>query len=99
MNTLKKTLALFTLAMGMALPLSGFAQSLTDGEVKKVDLEAGKVTIKHGEIKHLEMPSMTMVFTAKDKRLLTSIKPGEKIKFMVVSEGGKMIVTDIQPAD
>ena len=98
MNTIKKTLALSMLAMGMTLPFSGFAQSMSDGEIKKVDLEAGKVTIKHGEIKHLDMPSMTMVFIAKDKRLLTNIKPGEKIKFMVVHEDGKMIVTDIQPA-
>ena len=98
MNTLKNTLAISMIALGMTLPFSGFAQDLTDGEIKKVDLEAGKVTIKHGEIKHLEMPSMTMVFTAKNKNLLTDIKVGEKIKFMVISEGGKMIVTDIQPA-
>ena len=65
-------------------------------DVSKIDLETGKVTIKHGEIKHMDMPGMTMVFTAKDKSLLTSIKPGEKIKFMVINEGGKMIVTDIQ---
>jgi Cu/Ag efflux protein CusF len=98
MNTIKKTLAISMIALGMTLPFSGFAQDLTDGEIKKVDLEAGKVTIKHGEIKHLEMPSMTMVFTAKNKNLLTDIKVGEKIKFMVINEGGKMIVTDIQPA-
>jgi len=98
MNTLKNTLAISMIALGMTLPFSGFAQDLTDGEIKKVDLEAGKVTIKHGEIKHLEMPSMTMVFTAKNKNLLTDIKVGEKIKFMVINEGGKMIVTDIQPA-
>ncbi len=98
MNTIKKTLALSILAMGMTLPLSGFAQAMSDGEVKKIDLQAGKVTITHGEIKHLDMPGMTMVFTAKDKGLLTNIKPGEKIKFMVISEGGKMVVTDIQPA-
>jgi len=41
---------------------------------------------------------MTMVFTAKDKTLLTNVKPGEKIKFMVSNEGGKMVLTDIQPA-
>lgn len=97
MNTIKKTLAISMIAFGMTLPISGLAQSLTDGEVKKVDLETGKVTIKHGEIKHLDMPGMTMVFTAKNKNLLTDIKVGEKIKFMVVNEGGKMIVTDIQP--
>ena len=71
--------------------------AMTDGEVKKVDQEAGKVTIKHGDIKHLDMPGMTMVFTAKDKALLASVKAGDKVRFMVVSDGGKMVVTEIQP--
>jgi len=77
--------------------MSQTAPSMTEGEVKKVDQEAGKVTIKHGVIKHLDMPGMTMVFTAKDKSLLTGIKSGDKVKFMVINEGGKMVVTDIQP--
>ncbi len=71
---------------------------LTDGEVKKVDADAGKVTIKHGEIRHLDMPPMTMVFTVKDKALLSGVKPGDKIRFMAVSEGGKVLLTDIQTA-
>ena len=113
MKTIHRKFAIAVLTIGMALPLSSFAQAamdhskmnmsqmnpvMPDGEVKKVDLETGKVTIKHGEIKHLDMPSMTMVFTAKDKTLLTNVKPGEKIKFMVSNEGGKMVLTDIQPA-
>jgi Cu/Ag efflux protein CusF len=44
------------------------------------------------------MPGMTMVFTAKNKELLTNLKVGDKIKFGVVNEAGKFIVTDIQPA-
>ena len=64
-----------------------------------MDLDNGKVTIKHGDIKHLDMPGMTMVFTAKDKGLLSNLKPGDKVKFMVVNEGGKMVVTDIRPAN
>lgn len=109
---IKTILATSALALGIAMPLSSFAQAnmdhskmatsqpatMTDGEVKKVDQEAGKVTIKHGDIKHLDMPGMTMVFTAKDKALLASVKPGDKVKFMVVSEAGKMVVTDIQAA-
>ncbi len=109
---IKNTLAISALALGMALPVGSFAQatmdhgkmgmsqpaSMTDGEVKKVDQDAGKVTIKHGEIKHLEMPGMTMVFTAKDKAMLATMKPGDKVKFMVVSEGGKMLLTEIQLA-
>ena len=113
MNNIKKNLTILALAIGAALPAGSFAQAavdqgktgmspmaaaMTDGEVKKVDQDTGKVTIKHGEIKHLDMPGMTMVFTAKDKNLLTSVKPGDKIKFLVVSEGGKMVVTEIQQA-
>lgn len=71
---------------------------LTDGEVKKVDLDAGKVTIKHGEIRNLDMPPMTMVFTVKDKALLSGVKAGDKVRFMAVSEAGKILLTDIQPA-
>jgi Cu(I)/Ag(I) efflux system periplasmic protein CusF len=39
---------------------------MTDGEIRKVDLEAMKITIQHSEIKNLEMPGMTMVFQVKD---------------------------------
>lgn len=102
MNTMKKIIAISALTMSTVLPVSAFAQttpSLTDGEVRKVDMEAGKVTIKHGDIKHLDMPGMTMVFTAKDKVILNNLKTGDKVKFMVVSDGGRMVVTEIQPAN
>ena len=72
--------------------------SLADGEVKKIDKELGKITIKHGAIKHMDMPGMTMVFLAKDKAMLEKVKAGDKVRFMVAYEGGKMTVTDIQPA-
>lgn len=113
MNIIQKITAVSALALGIALPVSTMAQttmdhgkmdmsqpaaSMTEGEVKKVDIEAGKVTIKHGPIKHMDMPGMTMVFTAKDKGLLANVKPGDKIQFMVVNEGGKMVVTEIQAA-
>ena len=70
---------------------------MTDGEVRKIDKDAGKITIKHGEIKHMEMPGMTMVFVVKDKALLDKTAIGAKIQFMVMSESGQMVVTDIQP--
>jgi len=111
MNSFKQFLSVSAVALGLALPTGSFAQatapakaeasqqmSMTDGEIRKVDLDNGKVTIKHGDIKHLDMPGMTMVFTAKDKSLLSSVKPGDKVKFMVVHENGKMVVTEIQPA-
>ena len=70
--------------------------SLTDGEVKKIDKEQGKITLKHGAIKHMDMPGMTMVFHVKDKAMLDTVKTGDKVQFMVVDEGGKMTVTQIQ---
>ena len=79
--------------MGMAA-----MPGMTDGEVRKIDRDAGKITIKHGEIKHMEMPGMTMVFVAKDKALLDKTSVGAKIQFMVTNENGQMTVTDIQPA-
>ena len=112
MNTIKNILAISALAMGIAMPVSSFAQatmdqgkmnmsqasdSMTDGEVKKVDPDNGKVTLKHGDIKNLDMPGMTMVFTVRDKGQLAQLKPGDKVKFVVIQEGGKMVVTDIQP--
>ena len=111
MKTIQRLLTISALAMGVALPMASHAQvspstgqvaapasdSMTDGEVKKVDLDNSKITLKHGDIKNLDMPGMTMVFTVRDKGQLTNLKPGDKVKFMVIQEGGKMIVTDIQP--
>ena len=74
------------------------ATDLTDGEVRKIDLEAGKVTLKHANIKSLDMPGMTMVFVVKDKALLGKLKTGDKVKFKAVNDSGKFTVTEIQPA-
>ncbi len=71
---------------------------LTDGEVRKINKETGKITLKHGVIKNLDMPGMTMVFQVKDKALLDTIQPGDKVRFSAETENGKLVVTDIQPA-
>jgi Cu(I)/Ag(I) efflux system protein CusF len=68
----------------------------TEGEVRTVNKDAGKITLKHGEIKNLDMPGMTMVFGVKDKSLLDKVQTGDKVKFKAVSESGKLIVTEIQ---
>jgi len=70
---------------------------LAEGEVRKLDLDTGKVTLKHGPIQSLDMPPMTMVFNA-DKALLAPLKVGDKVWFQVVHEGGKYVVTTIQPS-
>ena len=69
---------------------------LTDGEVRKVDKPAGKITLKHGEIKQLDMPPMTMVFGVSDRAMLDKVKAGDKVRFRVANQGGQFTVTDIQ---
>lgn len=61
---------------------------MTDGEVRKIDKETKKITIKHGEIKNLDMPGMTMVFQVKDVALLDPVKVGDKVKFVAEKAGG-----------
>ena len=74
------------------------AVDMTEGEVRKVDMEAKKITIKHGEIKNLDMPGMTMVFQVKDPAFLDKVKAGDKVRFKAEKSGGAMVVTDIQTA-
>jgi Cu/Ag efflux protein CusF len=71
---------------------------MSDGEIKKVDKEAGKLTIKHGELKNLGMPGMTMVFKAKDAAMLDKVKEGDKVRFVAEKVGGALTVTSIEAA-
>lgn len=74
------------------------AAPLTDGEVRKVDPETKKITIRHGAIENLGMPPMTMVFQVKDPALLDKVKAGDKVKFTAEKTGGAYTVTQIEPA-
>ena len=72
--------------------------TMTDGVIRKVNKDAGKLTIKHAEIKHLDMPAMTMVFQVKDPAMLDHVKEGDKVRFSLESKGGAMTVTKIEQA-
>ena len=87
---------LFALLAIMTLP--ALAQALTEGEVRKVDKEAKKITIKHGPMPALEMPAMTMVFQVKDPAMLEQVKAGDKVKFEAQKLGGAFTVTAIEKA-
>lgn len=98
MKTLN-TLKVICGAAALMLTSAALAQgAMTDGEVRKVDKENQKITLKHGEIKNQEMPPMTMVFNVGDAKLLDNVKTGDKVQFRAVSEGGKFTITEIQPA-
>ena len=74
------------------------SKDLADGEVRKVDKAAGKITLKHGPIPSIEMPPMTMVFKVKDPAMLDKVKAGDAVRFKAESVNGAFTVTAIQAA-
>lgn len=68
----------------------------SDGEVRKIDKDQGKVTLRHGPLANLEMPAMTMVFKAADPKLLDGLKEGDKVKFTAEKVNGAFTVMAIQ---
>ena len=80
----------------MKMEQSAAAVEMTDGEVRKVDANSNKITIKHGAIKNLDMPGMTMVFQARDPAMLEIVQKGDKVKFKAAMDGSAMVVTEIQ---
>ena len=101
MNILKKSVVVILTVMLTSFALPSWAQgaALTSGVVRKIDLENSKVTIRHEEIQHLDMPPMTMVFTVKNKTLLDKVQPGQTVKFDVIDEGGKLVIIQLQSGD
>jgi Cu(I)/Ag(I) efflux system periplasmic protein CusF len=69
---------------------------LAEGDVRKVDKETKKITIRHGPIQNLDMPAMTMVFQVKDAAMLDKVKAGDKIKFAADKEGGTFTVNQLE---
>jgi Cu/Ag efflux protein CusF len=82
-----------TSSAGTAGESSGFTQ----GEVRKVDKEGKKLTIKHGPLKNLDMPGMTMVFQVEDETVLDKVQVGEKVQFLAEKIDGKFTVTRLEP--
>lgn len=74
----------------------GAPAKLTLGEVRKIDTEQGKLTIKHGPIENLQMPGMTMVFKAADPAMLQKLQVGDKIEFAAEKANGAIVVTTVQ---
>jgi len=83
-------------AQAAAKPAAAAGAALTDGEVRKVDKAAGKVTIKHGHMPKFDMPPMTMAYRVKDKSMLDKLKPGDKIKFDVDGAGSEFTVLHLE---
>ncbi len=94
-NALKIAAAATLIALGLSMP--SFAdEEMTKGEVTKVDMDTGKLTIKHEPIKKFDMDSMTMVWRAGDPAMLKEVKPGDKIMFHADKVNGQFTATKIE---
>lgn len=76
----------------------GAPAAMTEGQVTKVDADNNKLTLRHGEIKNLEMPPMTMVFQVQDPAMLQKVKTGDKVRFTADKVNGAITVTSIEIA-
>ena len=109
MRISRKLLALTLLALLLqaGVPLAAYGpataqttapESMTEGVVQKVDPTAQRIAIKHGEIRNLGMPPMTMVFKVRDPGVLDHVKVGDPVNFVVIMEGQDMVITLLRVA-
>lgn len=80
----------------LLLSFSSLANEWTKGEIRRLDIDNKKITIKHDEIKNLDMPKMSMVFYAENSEILKGIKPGDQIEFIADQKGTKYFVKQIR---
>ena len=82
-----------------SLPQITAAQdAMAIGQVTKIDLSAGEVTLKHGPIKNLKMEGMTMPFRVQDPAMLKAMKVGDKVKFKAERVNDAITIIKIQKA-
>jgi Cu(I)/Ag(I) efflux system periplasmic protein CusF len=94
--TMKRLIAL---AASLFVAVSALAQApLADGEVTKIDKAQAKITLRHGEIKSMDMPAMTMAYRVRDPKMLDSVAVGDKVRFAAEKVGGNFTVTSITKA-
>lgn len=92
-NTITRRMT--ALALGLGLVVAAHAETV-DGEVRKIDAEAGKITVKHGEIKSIDMPPMQMSYRVSDPSWLTKVQPGDKIRFSADKVNGQYTITTLE---
>ena len=71
---------------------------LSDAEVLRWDARTGRATLRHGPIRNLDMPPMTMVFRVPDAALAARMQAGTKIRFKTEQQQGAYVLTHAEPA-
>lgn len=69
-------------------------EAKASGEVRRIDAEAGKITLKHGNIDVLQLPAMTLVYRI-EPILLEGIQVGDKVKFTAQRLNNEYVVIKI----
>lgn len=100
---MKRLILIVSLAVALT-PLLNSVQAAThvgraDGEVRKIEKDTGKITLRHGPIQGMDMPGMTMVFQVKQPSMLDGLSVGDRVKFEAEKAGGAMTVTKIERAN
>ena len=103
MRAFIKTSTLIKLFL-LSVMISNVSQLIADqpewiaAEVRNIDLENARVTLRHQEIKSLNMSAMTMGFAAEDVSILKDIKIGDSVVFSVVRKEGRLLITELKQA-
>lgn len=84
----------FAVAACYSVPAQAQQEGSGSGEIRRIDAQAGKITIKHGAISELDLPAITLVYQI-DQALLTDLQPGDKIKFTARRVDGQYVVVKI----
>jgi Cu/Ag efflux protein CusF len=92
----RKILTTAAFAILMVTTSIASATEFTKGEVTKVDAKTKKVTIRHEELKSLDMPAMMMVFTPANDEIAAKLTEGAKIEFVAERVNGKLTVTEVK---
>ena len=87
---------LLSMALCLAAASTAWGQALTAAEVRKVDTAQARITLRHGEIKNLDMPPMTIVFRVKDVRQIEKLAAGDKVLFSAEKIDGNYVVIQIE---
>lgn len=82
--------------LAWAQPFTWAQVPMTEAEVRRVDTHLQKITLKHGEIKNLDMPPMTMVFGVADNKLLSGVGVGDQVRFSAARVNGAFVITALE---
>ncbi len=87
------------LTQGEPVIRPGTVSDWADGEIRRIDRENGRLTIRHGDIPSLDMPPMSMVFGVRERSWIDALKPGDRIRFKATVDQGsnKFTVVELEP--